>query len=200
MSGIKKGFFFTLLLISLFFSGCAGSVKHMRSVSEDMAVTDPDDGKALMVFMRPSGIGFAIQSSVYVIEEGEPILVGIVAAKKKVAYQVEPGKQIFMVVGESADFMSADVLPNKTYYALVTPRMGMWKARFSLKPIHNEQLDSTDFYTWLNECEWVVKTPESDLWVMNNKTSIREKHDKYFPEWMRKAPSARPALTPADGI
>lgn len=97
----------------------------MRVVSFDNVVDTPEKGKSLIVFMRPSSIGYAIQSSVFEVKGDDVHLAGIVAAKKKVAYQVEPGKHLFMVVGESADFMSAELEKDKTYYALVTPRVGM---------------------------------------------------------------------------
>ena len=128
----------------------------MRPVPPDSVVTAPDNGKAMIVFMRPSSFGFAIQSSVFDIAGDTPSLLGIVSAKTKVAHQVAPGEHLFMVVGESADFMSADLEADKTYFALVTPRMGAWKARFSLKPpVHADALDSSEFTERVNSCEWV---------------------------------------------
>ena len=187
------------VLLAGLVSGCAGTVKNMEAVPADQIVTAPEEGKAMVVFMRPSGLGFAIQSSVFEIRDGEPELVGIVAAKKKVAYQLEPGKHLFMVVGESADFMSADLESDKTYYALVTPRMGMWKARFSLKPVHADELDTKQFNEWLDGCEWVENTPASDRWAADNMASIISKQREYYIKWMDKEASERPALLPQDG-
>ena len=189
-----------VLLFALFLTGCAGTVANMRPVPPDQVVAGPEEGKAKVVFMRPSGFGFAIQSSVFLIKEDTPFLVGIVAAKKKVAYQVDPGKHLFMVVGESGDFMSAELAPNKTYYALVTPRMGMWKARFSLKPLHADDLDSEKFEEWRKACEWVEISPASDEWAAENRESIQSKYDEYFSDWMGKEPSDRPVLLPQDGL
>ncbi|MCP3931148.1 MAG: hypothetical protein GY705_18850 [Bacteroidetes bacterium] len=196
---MRKNVFWALLFMALFLSGCAGSVKNMKAISDDMAVTAPAQDKALVVFMRPSSYGYAIQSSVFEIQNKKPSLVGIVASKKKVSYQVDPGKRLFMVVGESADFMSADLLPGKTYYANVVARMGVWKARFSLKPIHNKGLQTEKFKKWLNDCNWVELSPISDTWAKKNITDIQKKYNKYYPKWMEKDVSARPALLPADG-
>ena len=77
---------------------------------------------------------FAIQSTVFDVTDDAPRMVGIVSAKTKIAYEVAPGEHHFMVVSEAADFMRADLAAGKTYYALVTPRMGVWRARFSLLP------------------------------------------------------------------
>ncbi|MCD4764417.1 MAG: hypothetical protein K8R28_10405 [Desulfobacterales bacterium] len=197
----RKSFspYLAVLLLSLLVFGCAGSVKNMRPVPLDRIVSAPEEGKSMVVFMRPSGMGFAIQSSVFEINEENPSIVGIVAAKKKVSYQLEPGKHLFMVVGESADFMSAELEANKTYYALVTLRMGVWKARFSLKPIHSDVLNSPQFNKWLEGCEWVEKTPDSENWASSNSGSIQSKYNKYYSKWMSKDLSERPKLLPQDG-
>ncbi len=188
-----------VILLALILSGCAGSVKNMQAVPPERVVTAPDEGKSMVVFMRPSGIGFAIQSSVFEVKENTPSLVGIVAAKTKVSYQVAPGKHLFMVVGESADYMSAEVEANKTYYALVTPRMGVWKARFSLKPVPGADLDSSKLNGWLNGCKWVEKSQESEAWERGNIASVKEKHSDYYPKWMEKDAAEQPKLLPGDG-
>jgi hypothetical protein len=192
-------FFLAASLVAIMLSGCAGAVKNMRTVPPDQAVASPVQGKAMVVFMRPATLGFAIQSSVFEVKQDEPMLIGIVAAKKKVAYQVDPGKHLFMVVGESADFMSAQLDANKTYYTLVTPRMGMWKARFSLKPVSAAELQSPDFNKWYDACEWVEKIPAADTWAADNMTSIKSKQDAYYTKWMNKDSTARPMLHPEDG-
>ena len=199
---INRGNFlaaFAALLIAIFLSGCAGTVKNMQAVSPDRVTTAPETGKSMIVFLRPSTLGFAIQSSVFRINEDGPVLAGIVAAKMKVAYQLEPGKHLFMVVGESADFMYAELDANKTYYAIVTPRMGAWKARFSLKPVHAAELGTSQFQGWVEECEWVVKTNDSDIWAHENMASIKNKQKKYYANWMEKEESERPKLLPQDG-
>lgn len=192
----------TYLLVAFTFlvSGCAGTVKNMGVVPAGRVVTAPAEGKALVVFMRPSTLGFAVQSSVFEANDASSTLVGIVAAQAKVAYMTEPGKHLFMVVGESADFMYADLLPNKTYYALVTPRMGMWKARFSLQPIHQQERTSAQFTKWSDSCKWVEKTAESDRWASQNMNSIQAKYTEYYKKWMSKPEAERPVLAPEDGI
>lgn len=190
---------FAVCLLALFLIGCAGTVKNMRVVPPDRVVSAPEEGMSMVVFMRPSTLGYAIQSSVFEIKEDKPLLVGIVAAKAKVSYQLEPGEHLFMVVGESADFMSAELEANKTYYALVTPRMGAWKARFSLKPVHAGETSGSQFSEWKEDCEWVEKSPASDEWASANMASIQSKYEKYYKKWMGKDLSDRPRLLPQDG-
>jgi len=191
--------FFTVLFLALFLSGCAGTVKNMQTVSPEKFDSTPDEGKSMVIFMRPSTLGYAIQSSVFEIIDDQPSLVGIVAAKTQVSYELEPGQHLFMVVGESADFMYADLAANKTYYALVTPRMGAWKARFSLKPIHADELGSHQFSEWAEECESVEKSADSDAWASEHRASIQAKRAKYYAKWMEKDLPERPKLLPQDG-
>lgn len=197
----RRGILFSLALLFVVavLSGCAGPVKRMEVVTPDRVPSRPESGKARVVFMRPSGYGFGIQSSVFVVKGNQPALVGIVAAKKKVAYQLDPGEHLFMVIGESADFMSADLEEDRTYYALVTPRMGAWKARFSLRPVHADMFDSPEFDEWTKECEWVINTPESAQWARDNMPSILSKQEKYYEKWMSKDASERPRFLKEDG-
>ena len=198
--GKTKWVLASTLIIAFVLSGCAGTIKNMQSFEGDPATIVPESGKAMIVFMRPSTLGFAIQSSVFRVTEGTPDMVGIVAAKAKVAYQADPGEHLFMVVGESADFMSAEVEAGKTYYALVTPRMGAWKARFSLKPVTRPEQDRTDLDGWLGACGWVEKSPATDAWAAENVASVQDKQTRYYKTWMEKDEGDRPRLTPEDGI
>ena len=189
-----------LAAFALLLAGCEGTVQHMRAVPAEAAPAAPQPGKALVVFMRPSGLGFAVQSSVFDLKDsGPPALVGIVAAKAKLAYHVQPGAYQFMVIGENADFMSADVVAGRTYYVRVEPRMGMWKARFGLEPIRQKDLASAEFASALGECKWVEKNAESDSWAGANMVSIMSKRAEYYPDWIKQAESARPRLLAEDG-
>jgi hypothetical protein len=188
------------VLVALLFFGCAGPVTNMREIPEEHAVYAPDPDRALIVFMRPSGFGSAIQSSVFRLVDDKPELIGIVAAKKKVAYHLGPGEHLFMVIGESADFMKADIQAGKRYYVLVTPRMGVWKARFSLKPIHKDELDSEKIAKWEKECHWVEKTYASDQWADSNMHSIQSKKAEYMENWLKRPEHDRPALHTEDGF
>lgn len=189
----------TALALTLLLYGCAGTVKKMQEVPGNPAVK-PDPGKALVVFMRPSGFGFAIQSSVFEVVGDNPTLVGIVAAKTKVAYQVAPGKRLFMVVSEAADFMSAELQAGKTYYALVTPRMGVWKARFSLQPVTRKEMDSSEFTGWVADSRLVQNTAESQAWAVENMPDIKSKQASYYRDWQSKPDADKPNLASTEGI
>ncbi len=185
------------LLALLVLAGCAGSSAYMRDVPAEQANYAPAAGRALIVFMRPSGLGFAVQSTVYEVTDGAPVMVGVVSAKTKLAYDVPPGQRHFMVVGESADFMRAELAPGKTYYALVTPRMGVWKARFSLRPVAKTELAGAQFRDWYDDCRWVENTPGSQQWFADNRDSIIEKQNDNWSKWQSKPD--KPILYATDG-
>jgi len=179
----------------LFFSGCATQSNHMTKVTPESVITKPEDGKALVHFMRPSNYGGAIQSTIY----NESNYLGTVSAQTRVAYQADPGKHMFMVIGENADFLEANLLENKTYYVLVSPRMGVWKARFSLNPasgdVSQQQIDS-----WYNSTAEVVPNEAGFNWAKNKASEIERLKSKYLPKWQQKAESDKQRLKPESGI
>lgn len=113
-----------VLIVASLLSACASS-RMVDLAQPPLAVAQPVAGTATVVFMRPSLFGGAIQSSVFDITDGGDSLVGIVSAGKKVAASTAPGHRRFMVIGESADFMDAELAAGKTYHARVEPRLGI---------------------------------------------------------------------------
>lgn len=192
--GIAKAATMLLLLVV---GACAGTSEHMRDVAPDRANYAPKPDQALIVFMRPSGFGSAIQSSVFDVTDGNPVFLGIVPAKTKVAHYAKPGKRRYMVIGESADFMSANLDPGKVYYSLVTPRMGLWKARFSLAPVRGPKIETPEFAGWYKDTRWVEKFATASNWADTNMTSIRGKLTEYLPGWQEKPD--KPVLNSEDG-
>ena len=191
-----KKIFYYIAIVSILFvlSGCSGSVSNMQVSKVDISNIAPKEGKAKVIFMRPSSFGFAIQSSVFTIKDNTPSIIGIVAAKKKLGQDFEAGEHLFMVIGESADFMSAILEADKTYYALVTPRFGVWKARFSLKPVSNLEYKSKEFNDWVTNSESVETNTDTEKWANDNRDSIYSKYTEYYKKWMTKHEIERPRL------
>jgi hypothetical protein len=161
------------------------------------AVAAPPAGKASIVFLRPSMLGYAIASSVFELRPAGDVFIGHVPAKKKLVHHVAPGPVRFMVVSEAADFMQADLEAGKTYYALVTPRMGLWRARFSLRPVTAPELGGKEFQEWFDECTWVETTDEARDWARRNAPSVEEKKVEYLKKWEPR--TDKPALKGSDG-
>ncbi len=173
-------------------AACAST--HMTETATGQQVTGPAEGKALLYFLRPSMFGGAIQSTIY---DGDQYI-GTVSADTHIAYQAAPGPHMFMVIGENADFMQADLLPDKTYSAVVAPRMGMWKARFSLNP-NNGQYSETQIQDWLKSTREVTVNDEGLRWARDNAASIQAKKAKYLPEWQSKPEAEKQILRAESG-
>lgn len=187
-----------MLAVAVMLAACAGPVGHMRELPVDQQpATAPPAGKAAVVFMRPSSLGFAVASSVFQLKPDGDVFVGIVPAKRKLVYYVDPGSTRFMVISEAADFMAADLQAGRTYYALVTPRMGVWKARFSLRPLTAEELGGEEFSGWFKECTYIENTPASHNWSKQHWDDIQEKKVKYLEKWEPR--TDKPFLRAQDG-
>jgi hypothetical protein len=183
-------------VILAFLGGCAGAYisDDMRKVEADK-VYAPEPGRALVIFMRPSSFGYAIQSVVYDASAPENELIGIVSATTRVAYSSPPGERLFMVVSEAADFLKADLEAGKTYYALVTPRMGAWRARFSLRPVRQKELDSSTFKGWWKGTRIMENTDASRQWAVDNKPSVDGKRADYLLKFNAKSPEELEEVT-----
>ncbi|MEN8133883.1 MAG: hypothetical protein ABFS45_27745 [Pseudomonadota bacterium] len=120
--------------------------------------------------------------------------IGTIPANTKMAYQTEPGEHMFMVIGESADFMKANLAPDMTYYARVAARMGVWKARFSFIPYNGAESEA-DLQEWLNDTTLVKMNEQGEQWAKENAASIKEKHDDYLPKWLGKDPASQAEQT-----
>ena len=169
--------------------------------SANATVMAPAADSAVIIFMRPSNLGGGVQSVVYDTTTQENTLVGIVSSGTKVAYRVAPGEHLFMVVGEAADFMKATLEANKTYYALVTPRMGAWRARFSLKPVRSDELDGRSFKGWDRTCALYENNEGAIRWASENEPSVRKRREEYYAKWITKSPEQLDEVTlrPSDG-
>ena len=174
-------------------AACTSS--RMAATPEPAVIAAPQPDKATVVFYRSSAFGGGVQSSVFDITTDPPAFVGIISTSMKLAYVAPPGTRRFMVIGESADFMDAELLPGRTYYALVAPRFGVWKARFSLRP---RAATDKEMQEQLATCTWYDNTPASREWAQQKLPEIVALEKEYLPAWLAKA-EEKPALMPNDG-
>jgi hypothetical protein len=195
---MKKAMIGMVVMCLMLVSSCTVSTDKMLVVPAQQTYA-PDAENALIIFMRPSKMGGVIQSSVFDVSSSENMLVGIVSARKKVAYKVGPGEHLFMVIGENADFMRASLDAGKTYYVLVAPRMGVMKARFSLKPVHKDQLGSRDLTSWKESCDYVALTEDALKWAQDNAADIQNKRVSYYERWSQLSEDLKATLMREDG-
>lgn len=177
----------TSVLLAAALVACGGT--QMNTVGEAPVVRQ---GESMMVFMRASQLGGLVSASVFDITSSETKFVGLVNYGTKLAHPLKPGQYTFMVVGESADFMEAEIAAGKTYYALVIARPGAWKARFSFVPVRDNEKRVGE---WERTLRVVESTPKSEAWAKQNAPSIESKRSKYYDAWISKPESQRAGQT-----
>lgn len=176
--------------------GCVTPAPNMKFSEVTNEAASPAPDQALVYFIRPNQLGFVVTAAVYDGDE----FVGFVPYNQKLPYLTKPGEHMFMVVSEAADFMRADLQAGKTYYARVVPRMGAWRARFSLDPISADELNSGKAKQWIEEATPIKNSPGAYQWAQDNKPSVMSKKEKYFEAWRSKDPSKQPYLKASDGM
>ena len=186
---VRPHSFVVLLAVAL--AACGGGAQMLQTGEAPVI----RQGESMVVFMRPSALGMAISASVFDVSGPDTKFVGIVNYGTKVAYPVAPGDYTFMVVGESADFMQAKVLPGRTYHALVTPRPGVWKARFSFRPVRQHELDGSEFAGWSSATQFVENSDQTRTWAVQNAPDIASKRAQYWADWSSKPAEQRASQT-----
>ena len=175
------------LLIVLLAAACGS-----EPVAEDDGVK-PEPGKAMIVFLREPKLALqasAPKTSLFLVHadgEGQDFI-GILLQGKKIAYNVEPGDHLFMIVGEAADFLEAHMEAGKTYYAVVEKRWGVTRPRYSLWPVSDHPGDQhavavSDMAKLRAKCEWLEPGDRDRDWYAENKGSVDHKRAGYLKKW-----------------
>lgn len=184
-------------LLFLFLSwliGCASPNMRHSVPADDTLISNQD--KALVYFIRPSKLGFQISAAVYDNEN----FIGIVPYQQKLPYLADPGEHLFMIVSEAADFLKADLLPGRTYYIKVDPRMGAWRARFSLAPVTKDDLNTKEVRKWIEKARMIKNKDSAYEWAKNSHDNVLSKKAEYLPKWQSKSEDSKPFLRPEDGM
>ena len=184
------------ILVVLLLSLISGSVAY-----SGQPIPAPEQGKALVIFMDIRLKGAWQRTSIFDITSGKNETIGILSPARKLAYSVSPGKRLFMVISESADFMMADLEAGKTYYSRVSIRLGAWKARFSLVSIRKDELDGKQFRNWNKKKVLDDNHNYAVTWAAEHAPSIEGTRAKYIKKWNKKsaADKAERTLQKDDG-
>lgn len=89
------------------------------------------EGKAVVYFVRPSSLGFAINFSYFDSAQ----LVGKFNGPKYIRYECEPGTHLFWAKSENRDFLEAEVEAGRIYFIEAVVKMGAVKAAVNLRPV-----------------------------------------------------------------
>jgi hypothetical protein len=155
-------------------TSCAS--QYMQPVVHAPSAAQLSPEQSAIVFFRDTSFGGAIQAPIAEGINNNVSFVGIVSANTKLLHKTTPGQHIYVVGGESSNLLFADLEPQKFYYVRVSPKMGLWKARFKFEPVLPG--NAAELVDDLADCKWVAPNPDSQAWFADNKSSMQEKlHD-----------------------
>jgi hypothetical protein len=124
------------VVVILLAAGCAGKSKYMRTAIPP-AEGSPA-GKAMVYFLRPSGLGYAVHFQIWDYYKSDYKLIGLSQAKSYFVYECDPGKHLFIGFAENKRAVAADIEAGKSYYIITQVKMGGWKARMAFIPVTRE--------------------------------------------------------------
>ncbi len=177
------------IVLMLALVGCKST---LMEVDPQQKLATPEPGKTQVVFMRWATFGGANPAYIYDVSSGKPEFIGVVANRTKLVYETEPGQHMFMVIGESADFLKAELAENENYYSIVEPRTGIFSARFSLKPVRAEgstkdtTYGSKQFNRINKLTEFVLTGEKAQKWARKKAKYINKQYNEYLPKWKGK--------------
>ena len=174
------------LLLSLFLIGCEGSgagVSGPRTGAIPQSYS-PQPGKALVVFMRPSRRGVGRTPAIYDVTSGEPVFLGSIRSRTKIAYGAAPGQRRYMVAEETASFMDAELEAGKTYYVVVDTRSTFTTVDFLLRPIHWGKWLTEEFRRWDVATRWAVGAAAAENKSEYDLSNARRLQSEHLEEWL----------------
>jgi len=202
----------SLILIALvaILTGCGGSANVMKEVPEQK-IAKPDKDTAQIVFMRDSFMLNAVTAKLFEVTDGNINFIGALPNGNKIVYRTTPGKKVFMAYGETmhigygraANFMKADIVGGKTYYAIVLPIFGWGASGFEPIPVRNYNMNSKEFANLLNGCKLIMADEaQAQAWHKDNKEHIRKVYSAYWKRFQTKneVQQAESTLMPEDGV
>lgn len=180
---------FSLLILSL--SSCAGSSNYMKPSTSQVV---PTRDKALMRFMRPSGMGFAVNFNVM---DGAKVI-GNSVAKSQFDYLADPGHHLFISISENKVFLEADLAPGKVYYVITRIYPGWWRARVAFEAVTR----GSEYWDAVLQYEKELQRLEPDeanirVWQDAHREEIQALLSSYEAEFKTKY--NWPKLSPDDG-
>lgn len=160
------------IIAALLLTGCASPLMT--------PVENPDNtipkNKAVVTFIRTSAFGGGIQAPIAREKNGDDVdFVGVASTGKQIRDVVDPGEYNYVVSGENADVLNANVEANKAYYVRVEPRMGLWKARFVLYKVTSDELKDELQQQRIKDCKVVKVNEDGERWFTIHKEEMRSK-------------------------
>jgi len=206
---------FILISLVSILMGCGGSASVMKEMP-DQHISNPGKDMSQIVFMRNAFVLNAVTAKLFEVTDGNIKFIGALPNGNKIVYRTTPGKKVFMAYGETmaigygqgADFIKADIVGGKTYYAIVLPIFGWGVSGFMPIPVRNDgstdyNTDSKEFAKLLNGTKLIIADEkQAQAWYKDNKGHIQEVYFAYWQNFQTKnaVQQAERTLMPEDGV
>jgi hypothetical protein len=195
---IKRLLLTILSCLSLASAACAGSSDYMAEIKSPPPIAAPAD-KAGVVFVRPSGLGFAIN---FAILDQNGNWVGDAVAKAHFVVTLPPGEYLFVGWAENTAALKATLAAGRTYYVEVTPTVGFGSAHVVLEAVTPRSSDWSELDAWLKETKRLEPLPKGTVYhqgrrddALKRLASARENWDGYSAD-----EKAKRTLRAEDGV
>ncbi len=137
----------------IFLAGCKSSV--MMGV-QPVNIATLDNNTAMVTFIRSGFVGKAIQFGIWDSEKW----VGVLASDSYIQYKASPGQHLFLARAENWSCVEADLEGGKSYFIIVKPRMGVWKARVVMDPVNKgDDISEEKINKWLTKLHPTAADP-----------------------------------------
>jgi len=166
-------FVLTLLLTS----GCATGGKYMTEADR---ISGPEQGKALVTFVRPSTLGAAIRFRIW---DGDTF-VGILGKDLCIQYEAVPGEHYFLARAENSSCVKADLAADRHYVIKASPVIGVWKARVALNPMNKSDYDKQGelekVQKWLAKAKPMMPDPQHlEAYTQSHRQQVLKAQEKF---------------------
>jgi len=142
-------------------TACAGSSQYMQRVEAPQPIGTFAD-KATVVFVRPSGLGFAVNIAI-LDQQGH--WVGDAVAESHFAVALPPGQYMFLGWAENTAAMSANLATGRIYYVEVSISMGALSPHVSLEALTARHHDWQSVSLWLRDTKRLEPLPTGVAYI-----------------------------------
>jgi hypothetical protein len=172
-------------LAAMAVTGCAGSSDYMKEAASPAPIAAPAD-QAVVVFVRPSGLAFAIN---FAILDQNGNWLGDAVAKSHFAVSLPPGEYMFIGWAENTAALKATLAAGRVYYVEVTPEIGLAYSRVFFEALTPRHEDWKELPGWLKDTKRLEPLPTGAAYIRGRRedalkrvASAKENWDDYSTE------------------
>jgi len=184
---------------ALALTGCSFSSPYMRPAPQGAAFATPPD-HACVVFVRPSGLGAAVNTTI-LDEEGR--FLGDAQGHSHFVVCVPQGKHLFISWAENTDVLEADLLEGRTYYVLVDISFGLLSPRVHLLAMTPRNPNWSRRETWVGGSRpFIPDVAAGEAYLRQRSADVADRLQRARQNLVEMSAEDRElhTLTPADGI